>query len=464
MKNLFIIALVLGFSVPTMAQISVAASATGNSICFGESSTLSASASGATNYSWSPSTGLNTTNGPTVIASPVQTTTYTVTATGPGGSGSTTVTVTVNSGSFVAAGVGGGTTICQTAAVNQATYFRDANCNRIAAVTPAGSQPVSGNVTACVKVENHAHRFGTMDFYAARHFDIEPVSNAATATANVTLYFLQSEFNDYNSRAQDSGFAFLPTGPSDADGIKNIRVRQFHGTGTHPNNYTGYIDEFRSTSPGVSVNWNSTANWWEITIPVNGFSGFYLTTKKTSMPLLPIFIEHFRTVDKQKHMLSWKLNCSGSENNIVLERSSDGIRFSPIKTWTPDLQNCNLPFRYQDFTAPAAVNYYRLKVYDADGEISYSHIVTTGNGQDNWASLTPNITSGSATLNVLSFERAELFISISDAGGRKVKEIRQKTDPGNNEILINSSSFSTGMYFVHVNLNGQRRILRLMKQ
>ena len=46
-------------------------------ICSGQSVTLTAS--GATNYSWSPSTGLNTTSGTSVIANPTTTTTYTVT-------------------------------------------------------------------------------------------------------------------------------------------------------------------------------------------------------------------------------------------------------------------------------------------------------------------------------------------------------------------------------------------------
>jgi subtilisin-like proprotein convertase family protein len=48
-------------------------------ICEGNSTTLTTS--GATSYSWSPSTGLSTISGPTVIASPTTTTTYVVTGT-----------------------------------------------------------------------------------------------------------------------------------------------------------------------------------------------------------------------------------------------------------------------------------------------------------------------------------------------------------------------------------------------
>lgn len=65
-----------------------------SSICSGGSVTLTAT--GATNYSWSPATGLNTTSGATVIASPASTTTYTVTGNGGCTSCTATTTVTVN--------------------------------------------------------------------------------------------------------------------------------------------------------------------------------------------------------------------------------------------------------------------------------------------------------------------------------------------------------------------------------
>jgi titin len=65
-------------------------------ICYGSSVTFTAS--GNNTYSWSPSTGLNTTTGATVIASPTTTTTYTVTGTNTSGCTNTkAVTVTVNS-------------------------------------------------------------------------------------------------------------------------------------------------------------------------------------------------------------------------------------------------------------------------------------------------------------------------------------------------------------------------------
>ncbi len=63
-------------------------------ICEGSSATLTAT--GATNYTWSPATGLSSTTGSSVTANPTTTTTYTITGTTGACTGTTTSTVTVN--------------------------------------------------------------------------------------------------------------------------------------------------------------------------------------------------------------------------------------------------------------------------------------------------------------------------------------------------------------------------------
>ncbi|MBI3520890.1 MAG: choice-of-anchor L domain-containing protein, partial [Bacteroidetes bacterium] len=94
---------------------------TSGATCLGGSTTLTAS--GATNYTWSPGTGLSATTGSAVTANPVVTTVYTITgATGACiGTGTSTVsitgspTVTVNSGSVCS---GNSLTLTATGAAN----------------------------------------------------------------------------------------------------------------------------------------------------------------------------------------------------------------------------------------------------------------------------------------------------------------------------------------------------------
>lgn len=76
-------------------NLTVTATPTSSSICSGASVPLTAS--GATNYTWTPSTGLSSTTGSNVTATPSASTTYTVTGDDAGCTGSATVTVNVNS-------------------------------------------------------------------------------------------------------------------------------------------------------------------------------------------------------------------------------------------------------------------------------------------------------------------------------------------------------------------------------
>jgi hypothetical protein len=76
--------------------ISLSVTPASASICNGGSTTLSVN--GANNFTWSPATGLSSTTGATVTASPTTTTTYTVTGSGGGCTATQTVTVTVTPG------------------------------------------------------------------------------------------------------------------------------------------------------------------------------------------------------------------------------------------------------------------------------------------------------------------------------------------------------------------------------
>jgi gliding motility-associated-like protein len=76
--------------------------AKGDTICFGKTTPLNAS--GATTYLWSPTTGLNSATGSSVIAGPPSTTTYTITGTDNNNCvGSTTVVVDVKPAPVVTA-------------------------------------------------------------------------------------------------------------------------------------------------------------------------------------------------------------------------------------------------------------------------------------------------------------------------------------------------------------------------
>lgn len=124
----------------------------GATICSGASTVLTAS--GASTYTWSPSTGLSNTVGSSVVASPTTTTTYTINATFSNGcTGSTTATVTVNTVSVsltssrsVCAGSGVALTATGSGGASPYTYA----WSPTSTLSAASGSPVTATPTATI--------------------------------------------------------------------------------------------------------------------------------------------------------------------------------------------------------------------------------------------------------------------------------------------------------------------------
>ncbi len=420
-------------------------------------------------YTWSGA-GLSSTTGKVVTATPSVTTTYTVNATNSVPTTvSNTVTVTVDPNSHVLASTPGGPSIFHNISVSPGgTYYRDiSNCNIIAYIVPAGANPVSNSINTTIKVDTGATKRGTSDLYLARKYDIEPFLNPATSTANITLYYLQSEFTKFNLRASDSGHKPLPTGPADATGIANLVLRQFHGTGTNPGNYTGSYQDFTTATSGFTVVWNVTYSRWEVTVPVSGFSGFYITSAKSNP--VPIKLEYFKgTQINKQHLISWKSECLSTEAKFAVQRSIDGVHFTTLTNVTASQARCSQPFDYTDEHPESGTNYYRLKTMDVDGNFVYSNtvsLVLKAKGF-NLLSINPNmINKENAVLKINAGEKSEVSIVISDFSGRLITKQIVQLQPGLNFLELKTASLSAGTYHVSGFSPEQKpQTLRFMKQ
>ncbi|MEI9912787.1 MAG: hypothetical protein WDO71_25960 [Bacteroidota bacterium] len=188
--------------------------------------------------------------------------------------------------STLAASAGGGQ-VCSNIAISGAgTIYRDASCNTIAGILPNGGSPVSGLVNTCVTIDATVQSYGG-NVYVQRHFDITPAVNQTTATARITLYVLQSEFDSYN--VANGIQSDLPTGSGDATGIANLRITKYSGNGTLPGTYSPGVATFINPADADIV-WDVLNNWWTISFDITGFSGFFIHTGSGVLPvsILPL--------------------------------------------------------------------------------------------------------------------------------------------------------------------------------
>jgi hypothetical protein len=167
---------------------------------------------------------------------------------------------------------------------------------------------------------------------------------------------------------------------------------------------------------------------------------------------LPIAIEYIHgSKNGSSHNLTWKVNCTNnSQAKMTLERSSDSKNYSSIYNITATPVRCQQAFNYSDTHPVGGINYYRLKMEDVDGKITYSSIIAILNREAGFEiiSVSPNPVSltGSAILNVTSAQKGRLHIIVTDATGKKVISQDEELIAGSTQVQINFSKLARGTY------------------
>ncbi len=301
------------------------------------------------------------------------------------------------------------TAISATTTANSRGYYADGACRAVATVLPTGA--ALGNTTAKVYVKTTAPAYAGKK-YVRRYYDINPATNANTATATVTLYFTQADFTDYNT---NNGTApDLPAESTDAANNKvNLRITQQHGTSASadglPGTYTGWAGVgSRSVSINLADNnivWNAAASRWEVTFDVTGFSGFFAYGANDNVPL-PVKLESFTAkAEGSRNRISWKTATETKGTLYRIERSANADDFEMIGSINGSGNGDD--YAFYDEQPLSTVNFYRLKIMEGGGEGYYSQTVSVRrNGTGGSVMISPvpatstvSITNTAAALN-----------------------------------------------------------------
>ena len=356
----------------------------------------------------------------------------------PTDTSTTTMTVTAPTGSL--AGVSG-TTEADIDDVSLPTQFHYTDCDLIASITPSGVTPVSGTVSASVTIDNTVNNYNGA-FYVQRHFDVEPANNPSTATGTITLYALQSEFDAYNAAAPL--YPQLPTGGVDNG---NVKITQFHGTGTAPGNYTGTAELI---IPAVS--WDAANNWWVMTFPVVGFSGFYIHTAWTANPLNIDLTSITAQSEGNSNRVDWATATETKGSVYTIQRSIDGKSF--IDLGAVIAKGVASTYIYRDTKPVNGVNYYRIKLDEQGKESSYSKVVTAVHKADNSEIVTvyPNPVTDLLQIN---YNGVEGQLELRDITGKLlIKQGLTRT--------LDMTGLASGTYMLQVNTKDGMKLSKMV--
>ncbi len=320
-------------------------------------------------------------------------------------------------------------------------------CRIIASITPNGASAVSGNVSGKVWIENTQPAQ-----WVKRHYEITPATNAANATARVTLYFTQAEFDDFNLL----NAVKLPTNSSDNTGIANLLIEKKQGTSSDgtglPATYSGSVETIDPADNDIV--WNSEISRWEVSFNTTGFSGFFVKTESAVLSLTLLNFEGNR--NNNTNNLVWKTANEIKVKGFELQRSNNAAEFSTITNITAK-NGAMQSYNYNDNISINNKIYYRLKMIDEDRSYRYSKIVMLKDNKISTTNISPNPAKNFITITTEDKNLLNTEVLFMDSKGAAV--LNQKLSSLTQQINI--ASLPQGLYFLKFS---DATVLKLIKE
>lgn len=328
----------------------------------------------------------------------------------------------------------------------ESTVFANDCATLVATVNNAGGYTVAGSVTARVWIEDLQPAQ-----YVKRHYEITPANNAETATGQVTLYFSQEEFDAFNA----SNTVKLPTDAGDSQGIARLMIEKRGGSSTDdsglPNTYPGSVQTIGFQY--LHVVWNAVNARWEISFDVTGFSGFFVKTIDSPLPVRWISFTA-RLSDDSHGVLDWKVD----QTNVLsyqIERSSNARDFSVVAA-LPATSGGGAQYSFTDPLAAIGTVYYRIRQTDLDGTYSYSKVVSVSAPEYKMFRAYPNPVGNLVTVEV-GAEYVGSRINLVNVSGVLLQSFIVKEPI----LTIDFLHHSSGTYLLHTH---DGKVVKLFKE
>jgi len=204
--------------------------------------------------------------------------------------------------------------------------------------------------------------------------------------------------------------------------------------------------------------------------PITSFSPFTLATDLPSTSnALPVQLLTFNAQKRSSSQsyVYWELGvCCSPDAEFDVQRSNDAGRSFRTLATQPGSET-EKKYEYLDNQLAGGVNYYRLKITDADGSISYSNTVAIYNGVEGLllTSLRPTIVTNTTVLTVSASRSQKMELMMIDMSGRIVQRMPQSLQAGTTTITIDGSRLPAGAYqLLGITTEGKTNPVRFVKQ
>ena len=203
----------------------------------------------------------------------------------------------------------------------------------------------------------------------------------------------------------------------------------------------------------------------------SGFNGTGVSSALlTTLIALPVKFTGFSVVKKDNSaVLNWQVeNETALTDRYEIERSLNGTDFKTISTIAPK-NNGRSANVYTSSDADlssihSGVIYYRIKQTDKDGQFIYTEIKSIRlDAKAFSASIYPNPVRGKANLSIDLTENSLVTITLNDANGKILKNIRVQGIKGLNKKEVDMSNLSVGNYLLRIQTATETTTLNVVK-
>ncbi len=229
------------------------------------------------------------------------------------------------------------------------------------------------------------------------------------------------------------------------------------------------IDKFLKTEIPVSLTATGIADF-QVTTDGNSARSdrfqlvFYTDVAAGMLPLH--FVRATANYQENSVTIQWQTANEQQVRNYVIEKSTDGTRFTGTNLSIDALNKPTVSYSLSDNHPYFGTNFYRIKSIDLDGKLSYSSVMKVDAANvETVLRIIPNpATASNIRLRFSGQQAGDYIIRVVNSNGNIVHAQNENLTTTETEVKLSvNKTLPTGIY--HVNISGPegyRRMLNLM--
>ncbi len=216
---------------------------------------------------------------------------------------------------------------------------------------------------------------------------------------------------------------------------------------TAPMELGGYTSVWNMLS-GSPATPTGTAALRQVQFSTNNWVQAYVVGNVNSILSVTNTIDFSVQKNASGALLQWTTTIPSSVQEYEIQKSTDGITYTSIGKV---LGGSNHNYSFQDaFTTTSTKIYYKIRIKTINGNSLFSVVRILNYSKSNKPQLIPNIVTTTTTLYSTELIARTATLTIVNSKGQLVWSTYKKLQQGNNQIDLDVSHLSAGVYYLNI--------------